>query len=126
MKHQLIGLLKKVNDGASNAPTMVNNLIHQYQMMSIALTLAFFVLTLTAIIVLVISIKACNKSKAEENENSILYDSMTEEPSLIAVLLWCGLATLIIVGIIGTFYHLVGAVAPDWSIINSLINNSSF
>ncbi len=117
MKHQLIELLKKVNDGASSAPTMINKLIHQYQMMSITFTVCFFALLLITVALIFLSVKAY------KNGNTILKDdAWNDEPTIIAILLWCGLGILVIISLCGTFYYLAGAVAPDWAIINSLVN----
>lgn len=118
MKHQLIELLKKVNDGASNAPTMVNNLIHQYQMMSITFTIFFFVLLLATMVFIFLSVKAY------KNGNTILKDNSWNdgEPTIIAVLLWGVLGILVLLSLFEIFYYLVGAVAPDWAMLNSLVN----
>lgn len=118
MKHQLIELLKKVNDGASSAPTMVDKLVHQYQMMSITFAICFFVLLLITVVLIFLSVKAY------KNGNTILKDNSWNdgEPTIIAVFLWFGLGMLVIFSLYGTFYYLTGAVAPDWAMLNSLVN----
>ena len=113
IEKQVASLLKKTNDGVQSTPKVVQNLVHEYQVLSIWET----VLCLVGIIVCVFALWwLARQYKAGK---SWIKDSCASL-STAGFLATAGIILLLIIFIISIFFTIPASIAPDISLLNNI------
>jgi uncharacterized membrane protein len=120
MKHQLIELLKKANEGVSATPNVIKELIREYQMASIGYLVFGVLLLAIATIGLIFLLKGFADKKEWAAEHHT-YDNSYSVTTLLVTSV-CISGTLVLIGIIIVLCKIGPAFAPAWYMIESLMN----
>jgi uncharacterized membrane protein len=120
MKHQLIELLKKANEGVSATPSVIKELVREYQMSSIGYLIFGVLLLAIATIGLIFLLKGFTDKKEWAATYNSYDNSYSVTPLFVISVSISG--TLVLVGIIVILCKIGPAFAPAWYMIESLTN----
>lgn len=114
IEKQVASLLKKTNDGVQSTPKVVQNLVHEYQVLSIWETVLCFI----GVIVCVLALWwIARQYKADKSWVSDSFIDTLYTAGFLAVI---GVILLLIVLIICLFFTIPASIAPDISLLNNI------